>query len=83
MSIIEKLGIEKPFYGIKSEAYQRLEETAPEMLEALIQIRSGLLPYEDESGVRKVSLHRFPLLEPIIKKATGKTWEEIKELTNE
>jgi hypothetical protein len=60
-----------------------LISAAPEILEALISIRAGLLPYRDESGVREVCLHNFPLLEPIITKATGKCWEEIEKMIKE
>jgi hypothetical protein len=65
------------------ENNKRIIIAAPEMLKILISIRAGLLPYRDESGVREVCLHNFPLLEPIITKATGKCWEEIEKMIKE
>lgn len=47
------------------------------MLDAIIAIQSGVQPYEDESGVIKISLHCFRDLKSIIEDATGLKFEEL------
>ncbi len=66
----------------------RLISVAPEMLEALIESCKAFEFYKDEHykkhGVGSEKYHRnlklFNMCESKIEKATGKTWDEIKEL---
>ena len=82
MNIIEKLGIRSvSAHPVHKDGYtffsfqevRELEQQRNEMLEALIEVREN--DYLTEGAKW--------FYEGIIKRATGKTWEEIKELLNE
>ncbi len=83
MNMIEKLGItpidlddyENVDHAI-GKPIRELEQQRNEMLEALIEVIKTDLDYNGYS-------YMFPELIPIVEKATGKTWEEIKELIND
>jgi hypothetical protein len=50
-----------------------------EMMEALIEIKKGVLPYKDESGVIRIMLGNYAKanIARIIERATGKKIEEV------
>lgn len=87
MDIIKKLGIERPDYidgcfirgdgnWIEYEEYLKLEQQRNEMLEALID---DIQSYEFSPG-DMFPFSNYKRNKSIFQKATGKTWEEIKEL---
>ena len=87
MTLLEKLGIQQPFYGVETDpsglvrsnqavlivpdSYKRLQEQSGPMLEALIELCIDAEMLDQGS--------RFAGIE-VIESATGKTWDEIKEL---
>ena len=62
--------------GHKEEVYE-LKQQNKQMLEVIISIQEGMLPYEDESGVIQISLHCWRDLKSIIESVTGKKIEEV------
>lgn len=72
--------------GIDKPADDRVRNAAPEMLEALIDewffIEHFLACFADSIDLSKYDdfLQRQHYIERVVQKATGKTWEEIKEI---
>ena len=71
ISVVDRLS---SFSGNTKDRNATLIAAAPEMLEALIRITTG------DKRNHQLEIRYAKL---IIEKATGKTWEEIKELLNE
>jgi hypothetical protein len=82
MNIIEKLGVKLKSDGrheFKSESiYQSVRNAASEMLEALIEEIN--LYYDTFGDVDGDNCEHIQRHISVIEKATGKTWEEIKDL---
>jgi hypothetical protein len=84
MSIIEKLGIKLNNDGChqfkSEEIYKSVKDAAPEMLEALIDIIESLEWLPTDVCIEDTLSTEYIKSIKAIEKATGKSWEEIKEL---